>query len=87
MAQHAWRILLSNGALCAAMNSALSIQARRVGQSSPKVGASCTSFQRRLWILVNANCDVGGRIRKDCTISILPPLPAARPTAHALFLW
>ena len=86
MAQHAWRMLLSNGALCAAMNSALSIQVRRVDQSSPKVGASCTSFQRRPWIPVNANCGDGGRIRNDCTTSILLPRPAAKPTAHALSL-
>ena len=40
--QHVWRTLLSNGAMWAAINSALPTQACRVGQSSPKVGASRT---------------------------------------------
>ena len=64
VAQQARRMLLSNGALWAAMNSALSIQTRRVGQSSPKVGALRTSSQRRPWIPVNANCDAGGPDQK-----------------------
>ena len=52
-AQQACRTLRSNGALWAATNAASSIQARSVGHTSAKVGASCTSSQSRPWRSVN----------------------------------
>ncbi len=62
-AQQACKTLRSNGALWAARNAALSIQARSVGQNSANEGASRTSFQVRPWRSLNVNRVVGGRIR------------------------
>jgi hypothetical protein len=83
-AQHASSTRRSNGALCAARNSAPSSTGATFRHTSANSGASFTMCHEMPWTWVNSTRPPGGRISSASRWTTFPPSTRASPTAHAL---